>query len=703
MIGPVIVTRRDFLRASALGAGGLLVGMVLPGRGLAAQSATSGGDAALNAFIHIGRDDAVTFFIHKAEMGQGTVTSLSMLLAEELECDWARIRTEFPGVDPAFGNQGVFGSMSVRTSWRPLRLAGATAREMLVSAAADRWSVDRATCVAANGAVTNKATGARLSYGALADAAAKVPPPQNPPLKNPAAFKLIGTSPKRLDTPAKVDGSAMYGIDVRLPGMLYAVVARCPVFGGTLATVDDSAALKVPGVKRVFRISTGVAVVADNTWNAMEGRKALVVAWNEGAGATVSSASIRETFVKLAETPGAEARRTGDATAARAAAARHLDAVYEAPYLAHAPMEPLNCVAHVTADGCDVYASTQVQTSSRDVAASASGLTPDRVRVHTYLLGSGLGRRANPDYVQEAVEIAKIMAVPVKVTWTREDDIQHDRYRPASYVRLSGGVDATGAPSVLTARVACPSFGFGRGGVDSTAVEGIADLAYAIPNVLVDYQRADVGIPTYYWRSVGYSQNTFFLESFIDELATLGGQDPLELRRRMLAGTPRLRAVLDAAAAKAGWGQPLPSGHGRGLSVVNNIGSFTAQVAEVSVTAGRLQIHRVVCAVDCGEVVNPAGVEAQIVSGIGTGLTAALKDAITIQRGRVVQSNFRDYRITRIGEMPPIDVVIVPSHEAPGGIGEASTPGIAPALANAIFAATGKRLRRLPIAPGDLA
>ncbi len=532
----------------------------------------------------------------------------------------------------------------------------------------------------------------------MADAAAALEPPAHPVLKDPSRFTLIGTPVKRLDTPAKVDGSAVFGIDVRIPDMLYAVVARSPVFGGTLRQVDDTKARQVPGVTQIVRVSTGVAVVADNTWNAIVGRRALDLTWEEGANANTSSASIRQMFVQLAESPGAAARREGDAAAALAAAATRVDAVYEAPYLAHAAMEPLNCVARVTADGCDIWASTQAQTSTRDVAARTSGLPPDRVRVHTYFLGSGLGRRANVDYVQEAVEVAKATGGrPVKVTWTREDDTQHDRYRPASYVRLSGGLDADGVPVALTARVVCPSFGFARAGVDGTAVEGLANVAYAVPNILVEYQKPEAGIPTFYWRSVGYSQNAFFTESFIDELAARAGQDPLELRRRLLAHVPRMRAVLDLAATKAGWGTPLPAGRGRGLSVVNNIGSFTAQVAEVSVVGGAVKVHRVVCAVDCGYVVNPAIIEQQITSGISTGLTAALKDPITIERGRVVQSNFHDYRMTRMPDMPVVEVHIVRNREDPGGIGEAATPGIAPAVANAIFALTGTRVRRLPI------
>lgn len=691
-----IVDRRHFLTTSAAAAGGLLLGVVLPRRASMAASQVPA-STRLNAFVHIGSNDIVTLIIHKSEMGQGTVTSLSMLLAEELGCRWESIRNEFAKPDPAYGVLGVYGSNSIRTSWQPLRVAGATAREMLVSAAAAQWNVERSQCRVENGAVINRSSGARLTFGALADAAAKLPAPAAPALKEASTFSVIGTSPKRLDTPAKVDGSAVFGIDVRLPGMLYAVVARCPVFGGKVASFDATRASAVAGVKQVVQVSNGVAVVAENTWSAMEGRRALTVNWDEGPVASASSASIREMFARLAQQPGVEARRVGDPAAALASAAKRVDAVYEAPYLAHAPMEPLNCVARVSATDCEVWVSTQAQNSARDAAARASGVPAANVTVHTTFLGGGFGRRAQVDYIAEAVEVAKAANAPVKVTWSREDDIRHDLYRPASYVTFSGGVDADGWPTVITARVVCPSFGFGRGGVDGTAIEGISPNPYQLPNLLVEYQRADAGIPTTYWRSVGYSQNTFFLEAFLDELAAAGGKDPLEVRRRLLAGSPRMLAALNLAASRAGWGTPLVPGRGRGLSVVNNIGSFTAQVAEVSVSDGDVVVHRVVCAVDCGVVVNPAGVESQMVSGIGTGLSAALKDAITISGGRVVQGNFNTYRVMRMGEAPKVEVHTVPSQNAPGGIGEASTPGIAPAVANAVFAATKTRVRVLPI------
>ena len=691
------INRRNFLKAST---GGLMLGFYLPERNkLAAQST----DAKLNAFVHIGGDDSVTLFLHKSEMGQGTVTSLSQLLAEELECDWKKIRTQFAGVDMAYGPlQGTFGSMSIRTSWDTLRKAGAAAREMLIQAAAQKWGVEASQCRAENNEIINTATNARLSFGSVADAASKLAVPTKITLKDPKQFRLIGTSPKRLDTPGKVNGQAVFGIDAKVPGMLYAVVARCPVFGGKVASFDASKTKTVPGVKQVVQISRGVAVVADNTWAAMEGRRALQVQFDEGPNANATSASIRKMFMDMVEKPGAVARKQGDAEAALGSAAKRIEAVYEVPYLSHAPMEPMNCTAHVRPDGCDVWASTQIQTAAQGIAMKITGLAREKVRIHTLYLGGGFGRRGGDDFVAEAVEISKAIGGPVKLTWSREDDMRHDLYRPASYVRFAGGLDADGFPVAWTTRIACPPFGGMRNGVDFTGVQGVSDIQYAIPNIQIEYHAPEAGIPVTYWRSVGYSQNTFFTESFVDELAAATGKDPFEFRRRLLAKTPRYLAVLELAAEKAGWGKPLAAGRARGIAVVNNIGSFNAQVAEISVDQGKLKVQRVVCAVDCGQVVNPAIVEQQIQSGIVYGLSAALKGAITIDRGRVQQSNFHEYDVLRMDEMPVVEVHIMPSQERPGGIGEASTPSIVPAVTNAVFAATGKRIRRLPIRKEDL-
>jgi isoquinoline 1-oxidoreductase beta subunit len=703
------MNRREFLGGSA----GLVLSLFAP-RILPAQGRGPRIEPKPSAYIHIGTDDTVTLTIVKAEMGQGTVTSLSMLLAEELDCDWKNVRTEFAPVDPAlYGVQGVYGSSSIRSMYAPMRQVGAMGRSMLVEAAAQKWGVEKSALRTESGFVLNPA-GARLSYGSLTLDAEKLPVPANVTLKDPKQFKLIGKSVKRLDTRAKVNGSAQFGIDARQPGMLYAVLARCPVFGGKVASFDATKAKATPGVKEVVQVSRGVAVVAENTWAAMQGRKALQIQWDEGPNAGQSSEKISKLFADLVDQPGgapgggAVAKKVGDADAALAGAAKKLEAVYEAPYLSHAPMEPMNCTAVVTADRCEVWASTQGPTTARQTAAQITGLKPESVKVNTLFMGGGFGRRSGADYVGETVEVAKAMpGVPIKLTWTREDDMQHDQYRPAAYVKFAGAVDAEGWPAVMTAKVACPSFGSGFGGgrggngVDSTAVEGIHTLEYKIPNFQVDFHRADAGIPTTYWRAVGYTQNTFFAECFVDELAAAGGKDPVEWRRKLLAGSPRLLGVLNLAAEKAGWGKPAP-GRFQGVSVVNNIGSFTAQVAEVSVEKGKLRVHRVVCAVDCGHVVNPAIITQQIEGGIVYGLSA-MKAAITIEQGRVKQGNFDTFTVVRIDEMPKVEVHIVESDNNPGGIGEASVPGILPAVFNAVFAATGKRIRRLPMRAADLA
>jgi isoquinoline 1-oxidoreductase beta subunit len=476
------------------------------------------------------------------------------------------------------------------------------------------------------------------------------------------------------------------------------------VFGGKVASFDAAKTNAMPGVKHVLQISSGVAVVADNTWNAIQARNALVIQWNEGEHANVNSADIRKEWEALSQQPGAVGRQDGDAAAALAGAAKKLEALYEAPYLAHAPMEPLNSVADVRADSCEVWASTQGQSTAHQEAIRITGLRPDQVKIHTEYMGGGFGRRARSDYIADSVEISKALGAPVQVTWTREDDTQQDAYRPASYTRFFAGLDAAGSPVAFHSRVICPPFGGIRNGIARTGIEGIVDTPYEIPNFLVDYHAADPGIPVSYWRSVGYSQNTFFAESFIDELAAAAGKDPFEFRRALLAKPESVRplAVLELVAEKAGWAKPLPKGRGRGIALVNNIGSFTAQVAEASVDNGKLRVHRVVCAVDCGQVVNPAGVEQQIQGGIVYGLSAALKGAITIDRGRVQQTNFHQYDVLRIDEMPVVEVHIVASHATPGGIGEASVPPVAAAVGNAIFAATGKRLRRLPMRAEDL-
>jgi isoquinoline 1-oxidoreductase subunit beta len=707
------MNRRGFLQVGASATAGFLAGFYLPERSkLFAQEIGAIGDAApkLNAWIHIAPDDTVTFMIHKVEMGQGTLTSLSQLLADELDCDWGKFRTEFPPVDPAFGFQGVVGSQSIRTSWIPLRKAGAAARDMLVDAAAQSWNVDKAKCRTEHGFVVNTSNNDRISYGKLAAAAAKLPVPKNPALKDPKDFKLIGKSIPRLDTFNKVTGRNQFGIDSRRPNMVYAAVARCPVFGGKVASFDATKTKAFPGVKQVVAISRGVAVVADNTWSAMQGVKLLDIKWDEGANANQNSAAISKLFADKAQNPGAEVLRTGDAPKALADAPKKVEAVYEVPFLAHATMEPMNCTADVRADSCDVWASMQMQTMSAAAAAQASGLPPDKVHIHSQFMGGGFGRRGMTDFVSEAVELSKAIGAPVKITWSREDDMHHDNYRTASYSQFAAGLDANGWPVAWTNRIVSPAIQYTpsgqppQKGIDRTSTEGSHDMGYNIPNKLVDYHWTEVGVPVTYWRAVGYTQNTFFVESFMDEMALAGGKDPVEFRRKLLAENPRLLGVLDLAAKQAGWGAPLPAGRFRGVAVVNNVGSFTAQIAEISVDKGngKVKVHRVVSAVDCGNVVNPAIVEQQIRSAVIYGLTAALKGKITIDKGRVQQANFDSYDMLRIDEAPVVDVHIVASTENSGGIGEAGVPAVAPALCNAIFAATGKRIRKLPVRAAEL-
>jgi len=708
--------RRNFLKTSVAGATGLLIGFHLPWRfeALAAGPSESSG-AALNAWIHIGADDMVTILIDKSEMGQGVMTSLSMLAAEELECDWKKVRAEFAPAEkvyynPAFGAQGTGGSSSIRSSYQPMLKAGATAREMLITAAAQKWGVEKSQCRAENSSVIHTPTKRTLSYGSLAEAAAKIPVPADVPLKNPKDFRLVGKPIKRLDTAEKVNGSAAFGIDMQRPGMVYATIVRCPVFGGKVENFDAAKAKGVRGVKDVVGISSGVAVVADNTWSALQGRRALDIKWNEGANATVSSDGIWTLFAERADQSGAAvAHKEGDAPSSMGKAATKIDAVYQAPFLAHATMEPMNCTAHVQADRCDVWAPTQSQTASQNEAAKITGLKPEQVFIHTTFLGGGFGRRGETDFVLDAVELSKKLGVPVKVTWTREEDMQHDVYRPASYSRFSAALDANGNPVAWTNRIACDSIfsraipGMVKNNLDGTSVEGAADIPYSIPNILVDYQLTKTGIPVGFWRSVGDSQNGFFVESFMDEVAAAAKKDPYEYRRALLGNAPRYKGVLELAAQKAGWGTPLPKGRYRGIAVISAFKSYVAEVAEVSVDqkAGTYRVHRVVCALDCGRTVNPDTIVAQMQSGIVYGLTA-LKDQITINRGRVEQANFDTYPMLRMNEMPLVEVFIVPSEEAPTGVGEPGVPCVAPAVCNAIFAATGKRIRRLPIRSEDL-
>ncbi|MDE1181813.1 xanthine dehydrogenase family protein molybdopterin-binding subunit [Paraburkholderia sp.] len=719
------VSRRTFLKfgitVGATAGGGLLLGFSLPAASQGQQPASSviSGDAdetpnsnlfEPNAFIQIDRSGKVALVIPKVEMGQGIYTSIPMLIAEELEVplDSVTLKHAPPNeklfMDPLLGGQLTGGSTSIRYAWEPMRRAGATARTMLVSAAAQQWQVDPSTCAAQGGMVTHAASNRSIGYGDLVEAASKLPVPQNVALKNPKDFKIIGTPVKRLDSPEKVDGTAQFGLDVRVPDMVYAAIATCPVFGGTLASVDDTSAKKIPGVRQIVKFDNGVAVIGDHTWAAKRGLAALAITWNEGAGSTLSMKQIVADLADAARRNGAVARKEGDVNQAFSAAKNRIDAVYQQPFLAHATMEPVNCTVHVRADGCDVWLGTQVPTRIVDAAVKVTGLPADKIVVHNHLLGGGFGRRLEFDMATQALKVGKQVGTPVKVVWTREEDIQHDMYRPYYYDTISAGLDANGKPvawqhrivgSSIMARFAPPAF---KNGLDPDAVEVASDLPYDLPNQLVDYVRQEPhAVPTAFWRGVGPTRSTFVVESFIDELAAQAKIDPVKYRRDLLGKTPRARNVLDVATQAAGWGSAVSQGHGRGVSVMHAFGSFFAMVVDVSVDQGEVSVNRVVCAVDCGMIVNPNTIEAQVQGGIIFGITAALYSEITIKDGRVEQSNFTDYRMLRIDQTPPIDVHIVKSGEAPGGIGEPGTAALAPALTNAIFSATGKRLRQLPV------
>ncbi len=706
------VSRREFLIAGAAAGGGLLLGWHVDAQPRVAATATPAVFAP-NAFIRIATDGRVTMIIGQVEMGQGMYTSMPMLIAEELEVGLDQVRIEHAPpddklyVNPLFGFQATGGSTSVKGLYLPMRRAGATARTMLIAAAAKVWNVDPASCRAERGAVIHTATGRRIGYGAVAAAAAELPIPDNVVLKRPEDFKLVGTPAKRLDTPAKVNGTAHYSIDVRLPGMKIATVAASPVLGGKLAGLDDSKAKTIKGVRQIVRLDEAVAVVADNMWAAIQGLAALAICWDDGPNATLSTDDVVRGLAAAAETTGMIARNEGDAAAATAGAAAKVEAVYEVPFLAHATMEPINCTVHVRPDGCEVWTGSQVLSRAQATAAQVTGFPLEKVVVHNFLLGGGFGRRLEFDYVTQAVRIAKQVEGPVKVIWTREEDVQHDVYRPYYYDRIAAGLDARGqpigwthrlvGPSIL-ARWAPPAF---KDGLDGDALDGAVDLLYNIPAIRVEYVRHEEPVlNTGFWRGVGVTHNTFVVESFVDELAAAAKADPFEYRRALLDKSPRARAVLELAAQRAGWGANLPAGRGRGIALMFGglWGTYVAQVAEVSVSqSGEVRVHRVVCAVDCGTIVNPDTVKAQIEGGVIFGIGGALYGEVTLRNGRVEQSNFHDVRVLRINETPAIEVVLVRNGEQPGGIGEPGTAVTAPALANAIFAATGKRIRKLPM------
>jgi isoquinoline 1-oxidoreductase beta subunit len=715
-------SRRAFLRIGAAAGGGLLLGIsfsALAQGDAQTRKSVIGGDGnesaqdgvfEPNAFVQIDRSGKVTLIVPKVEMGQGVYTSIPMLIAEELEVPLDSVSVDHAPpneklfMDPLLGGQLTGGSTSIRYAWQPMREAGAAARTVLIQAAAQQWQVDPATCHARAGEVLHDASGRRVAYGQLVDAAAHLPVPQKVALKDPKDFTLVGKPTKRLDSPEKADGTALFGLDVRLPGMVYAAIVNCPVFGGKLASVDDTHAKQIPGVMQIVKIDNGVAVIGAHTWAAKRGAAALAVEWNEGAGANVSMQQIVADLAGAAQREGAVARKEGDVQQAFGTAKTHIDAVYQQPFLAHATMEPVNCTVHVRPDACEIWVGTQVPTRAVDTAVAVTGLKPGQITLHNHLLGGGFGRRLEIDFVTQAVKIAKQLTVPVKVFYTREEDIQHDMYRPYYYDRISAGLDANRKPvawqhriagSSIMARFAPPAF---QHGVDPDAVEVAADLPYDLPNQLIEYVRQEPhAVPTAFWRGVGPTRGTFVVESFVDELAVAAKTDPVTYRRNLLGKSPRALGVLDVATRAANWGPPMPKGQGRGVSVMHAFGSFLSMVADVTVDDGEVRVNRVVCAVDCGMAVNPETIEAQIQGGIVFGITAALYGEITIERGRVTQSNFTDYRMLRIDQMPVIEVHMIKSAEAPGGIGEPGTSAVIPAVANAIYAATGKRLRQLPV------
>lgn len=705
MDATLTTTRRGFLK-SGTGAA-LTIGFALPLAAGRLEAATPVVFAP-NAWLRLTADGTVTVMCGSAEMGQGVLTAIPMMLAEELDADWKKVRVMQAPVDkaydnPMFGMQATGGSTTVRAHWEPLRKAGAAAREMLVAAAAAQWKVPASECRTEAGQVIHS-SGRKLAYGALVPAATKLAVPAEPRLKDPKDFRLLGRRINRLDTPGKINGTAKFGIDAQVPGMLVAVMARAPQPGAKPLKVDDAKAKAVKGVRQIITIPHGVAVLADGYWAAKKGRDALVIDWDLGAAKDLSTAKVSDMLATGASQADAIALDAGNVKDAAATSARTLDATYEAPYLAHACMEPMNCTAWVRGDTVEIWAGTQSQGPSQGILSQVASVTPAKVKVNTLLLGGGFGRRFAPDFTIDATLLSKISGKPVKLVYTREDDTAAGFYRPASVTKFEAALDDKGMPTMLKCGVGSPSIMAASGfmkipdnGVDSFAMEGIADHPYDIPNQRLAYGRTEPGPQVWFWRSVGHSQNVFFIEGFIDELAAAAKADPYEYRRALLGKQPRYKAVLELAAQKAGWGTPLPAGVYRGIAVAQSFGSYVAEVAEVSIGPdGTPKVHRVVAAVDCGMTVNPQTIERQIEGGIVYGLSAALYGRIGFKDGRVEQGNFNDYPVLRMNEMPKVEVHILPSTEKPGGIGEPGTPPIAPAVANAIFAATGQRLRSMP-------
>ena len=710
-------TRRTFLQVTSLAGVGFMVGCsdaadVAPPLGAAGAPAQA--SAELNAFVKVGADNTVTVIVKHLDKGQGVTTGLTTIVAEELDAAWGQMAWEFAPADTAryanlaLGMQGTGGSSSIANSWPQYRHAAAAARAMLVQAAAARFGVAADSITVSDGVV--REPGGRIAtFGELAAAAGELAPPAEPTLKNPADFKLIGKHVPRIDSVPKTNGTAVYTIDVTRPGMLVAVVAHAPKFGAKVASFDAAKARAVAGVVDVVEIPTGVAVLADGYWSARAGRDALTVSWDESGAEQRGSAELWAEYRALADESGLVARNDGDAAAALAKAVKRVDADFEFPYLAHASMEPMNCIVELRANECEIWTGAQFQTFDQNKAAEITGLTPAQIKINTLFAGGSFGRRAVPDsdYIAEAVTIARAIGgrAPVKLQWSREDDMRAGKYRPMHYHRASGGIDANGEIAAWQHRIVGQSIVQGtalesflmREGIDSSSTEGVSTMPYAIPNLRVEARHPNVGVPVLWWRSVGHTHTAFATEVFIDELAEAAGQDPVALRRKLLAGHARHLGVLNLAVEKADWGAPLPAGRGRGVAVHESFGSVVAEVAEVTVqTDGRYKVERVVCAVDCGIAVNPDVVRAQMEGGIGYGLSAAMREAITLVGGAVQQSNFTDYLPLRITDMPAVEVHIVQSSAPPSGVGEPGLPPLAPAVANAIRSVTGKPIRRLP-------
>jgi isoquinoline 1-oxidoreductase beta subunit len=707
------LTRRQFLKVAGTG---LAIAVVSTSDGFRllspAQAAEEPFSFHPSAWLKVLPNNTVIVVVNKSEMGQGVYTSLPMIVADELDADWKSVTMEPAPAgdafkDPVYGMQSTGGSSSIRHMYEPLRKAGAAAREMLLTAAAQEWSVPVNECAVAQGRVHHLKGTRTLTYGDLSGRASKLSVPQNPVLKKESEFRYMNTDVPRLDMEEKVNGTARFGIDSFIPGMVYAAIARPPAFGADLASSNQAAAAAVPGVKAVVSIHNTIAVCADSIDAAWKGRDALKANWREAPHPEISTPALEKKVLDALNTSGITAKKEGDVAGALASAEKKVDATYILPFLAHATMEPMNCTVNVRADGCDIWAPTQNQTGVLASAVAITGLKPEQINVHTTFLGGGFGRRFERDFVEEALLLSRSTGKPVKLVWTREEDIQNDFYRPMNASRIKGAIDKSGRVTAWSHTIVCPSI-FARvfpqmmkNGVDIAAVEGVENMEYGIPNRLVEYVRLDTAVPVGFWRSVGSSHNAFTVESFVDELANAAGKDPLEFRLGMLAAHPRAQRVLQLAAEKAGWGKPLTKGQARGIAYHLSFGSYVAEVAEISVDrkTGAITVHNVTCAVDCGSVVNPAIVKAQMMGGLTMGLSAALKEKVEFAGGGVKSSNFADYELLRMSEAPEVEVHIVQSGEKVGGVGEPGVPPLAPAVGNAVFKATGARLRRLPMNP----